>query len=375
MAERFEPIWAVGLMTGTVLDGNIDVALLKTDGLTVEAFGTYTLAPYPQSTRALLEETLAQAREWNFEGPEPEIFRRAEMVLTRAQSDAVRALVEAEGMTVDDIGIVGFHGQSVLHRAPQRSRIGDTRQLGDGALMHELLGCKVAYDFRTADVRAGGQGAPLSAAYHQALLGDLDRSGKTAVLNLGGVANVTWWDGGEGLIAFDTGPANAPLNDFMKACGLGEMDRDGALAFSGKVDEARLARLLEHPYLSAAFPKSLDRFDFTAAMADGLEPATGAATLTAFTASAVGKALDLLPMRPERLIVCGGGRRNPAIMEMLKSRAGVEAVPAEHVGWRGDAVEAECFAFLAVRALRGLPFSFPTTTGVPGPMTGGQIVW
>ncbi|TNB46692.1 anhydro-N-acetylmuramic acid kinase [Martelella lutilitoris] len=374
MVQDFKPVWAVGLMTGTVLDGNIDVALLKTDGETVDAFGAYTLAPYPRPTRDLLEETLAAARKWNFEGPEPKIFAEAEKVLTEAQSEAVRSLVEAEGMSMADIGIVGFHGQSVLHRAPTKTRFGDTRQLGDGALMSRILDCKVAYDFRTADVRAGGQGAPLSAGYHEALLKSLDTSGKTAVLNLGGVANVTWWDGAERLIAFDTGPANAPLNDFMKENGLGEMDRDGALALSGTADEARLSKLLEHPYLAAPYPKSLDRFDFSSAMAEGLDPATGAATLTAFTAAAVGKALDRLPVRPSRLVVCGGGRRNPAIMAMLETRAGVEAVPAEAVGWRGDAIEAECFAFLAVRALRGLPFSYPTTTGVPEPMTGGRII-
>jgi anhydro-N-acetylmuramic acid kinase len=185
---------------------------------------------------------------------------------------------------------------------------------------------------------------------------------------------VTWWGGAEGLIAFDTGPANAPINDFMKARGLGEMDRDGALAGRGRVDEERLAQLLEHPYLTAAYPKSLDRFDFLASMADGLDDATGAATLTAFTASAVGKALDLLPSRPGRLIVSGGGRHNPTLMKMLGERAGVEAVDADAVGWRGDAVEAECFGFLAVRVLRGLPISFPTTTGVPVAMTGGRLV-
>lgn len=373
MGQTFEPIWAVGLMTGTVLDGNIDVALLKTDGERIESFGKYTLAPYPRSTRDLLEETLQEAREWNFEGDEPALFREAEEVLTRAQSHAVRDLVESAGLTMQDIGIVGFHGQTVLHRAPQKERIGETRQLGDGALMHALLGCKVAYDFRSADMRAGGQGAPLSAAYHAALLRDVDRSGETAVLNLGGVANITWWDGADGVIAFDTGPANAPINDFVKSLGLGEMDRDGAMALAGSVDEARLAELLKHPYLSAPYPKSLDRFDFGAAMADGLDALTGAATLTAFTASAVGKALDLLPHRPRRLIVCGGGRHNPAIMRMLDERAGVEAVPAETVGWRGDAIEAECFAFLAVRVLRGMPISFPTTTGAPEPLRGGRV--
>ncbi|MDJ1465365.1 anhydro-N-acetylmuramic acid kinase [Nitratireductor sp. GZWM139] len=373
MAEGFEPVWAVGLMTGTVLDGNIDVALLKTDGERIEAFGAYTLAPYPQSTRDLLEETLQQARAWNFEGDEPAIFAEAEEVLTRAQAHAVRELVESHGLTMADIGAVGFHGQTVLHRAPQEGRLGETRQLGDGDLMYSILGCPVVYDFRSADMRAGGQGAPLSAAYHAALLRDVDTDGETAVLNLGGVANVSWWDGADRLIAFDTGPANAPINDFVKAQGLGDMDRDGALAASGTVDEARLAELLKHPYLTASYPKSLDRFDFGASMADGLDASTGAATLTAFTASAVGKALDLLPVRPNRLIVCGGGRHNPTIMKMLGERAGVEAAPAETVGWRGDAIEAECFAFLAVRVLRDLPISFPTTTGAPEPLRGGKI--
>lgn len=369
-----EPIWAVGLMTGTVLDGNIDVALLRTDGETVESFGAYTLAPYPQSIRDLLEEALAQARVWNFEGAEPAIFAEAEDALTRAQSAAVLDLVASARLTPQEIGVIGFHGQSVLHRAPQPGRLGATRQLGNGALMRALTGIKVAYDFRSADVRAGGQGAPLAALYHKALLQKIGATdGKTAVLNLGGVSNVTFWDGADQLVAFDTGPANAPINDFIKGLGLGEMDRDGALALKGTVDETRLAQLLTHPYLSAPYPKSLDRFDFLASMADGLDAATGAATLTAFTTGAVGKALDLLPQRAERLVVCGGGRHNPAIMKMLGERAGVQAIPAEDVGWRGDAVEAECFALLAVRVLRGLPISFPTTTGAPYPLTGGEL--
>jgi anhydro-N-acetylmuramic acid kinase len=187
------------------------------------------------------------------------------------------------------------------------------------------------------------------------------------------VANVTWWDGADTLIAFDAGPANAPINDFIKGLGLGEMDRDGKLALSGKVDEARLAELLKHPYFLAPYPKSLDRFDFLSTMTDGLSPTNGAATLTAFTTAAVGKALDLLPQRPSRLVVCGGGRHNPAIMAMLTQRAGVQALPAEAVGWRGDAIEAECFAFLAARNIRGLPISFPSTTGVPHPLRGGRV--
>lgn len=368
-----EPIWAVGLMTGTVLDGNIDVALLKTDGETIEEFGAYTLSPYPEGLLPLLERTLAAARGWNFAPEDPAIFAEAEEALTRAQSAAVRALVESQGLSMEDIGAVGFHGQTVLHRAPVPGKIGATRQLGDGHLMQSLLGCPVVWDFRSADVAAGGQGAPLSAGYHQALLRRAGSTGDAAVLNLGGVGNVSWWDGADRLIAFDTGPANAPINDWIKKHGAGEMDRDGKLAFAGQVDEPRLAKLLEHPWLFAAPPKSLDRFDFGMAMADGLSLEDGAATLTAFSAGAVGRALDLLPRRPTRLIVCGGGRRNPALMAELAKRAGVEVVPGEAMGWEGDAVEAQCFALLAVRALRGLPYSYPDTTGVPAPMSGGKI--
>ena len=369
------PVWAVGLMTGTVLDGNIDVALLRTDGVRVETFGRYALAPYDEATRTLLERTLAAARAWDFVGEEPPIFARAEAALTRAQAAAVDAVVDEAALDRTAIGVVGFHGQSVLHRAPDpaRERAGRTRQLGDGALMARLLGVPVAFDFRSADVAAGGQGAPLAPAYHVALLRALGAGPDTAVLNLGGVANLTWWDGAERVIAFDTGPANAPLNDFVRSRGRGEMDRDGAIAAAGRVDEARLAALLAHPWFDAPWPKSLDRFDFPAGLAAGATDEDGAALLCAFAASAVGRALDALPHRPSRLIVCGGGRRNPALLDALERRADVVAVRAEAVGWRGDAIEAEAFAYLAVRTLRGLAISFPTTTGAPAPMCGGRL--
>ncbi len=366
-----EPIWAVGLMTGTVLDGMIDIAMIRTDGEAVQDFGPWTLAPYPPEVRSLLARALSAALEWQFTGPEPAIFHEAEAALTRAQSAAVTQFIAGAGMPATSV--IGFHGQTVLHRPPQAGQAGDTRQLGDGALMAALTGIDVVHDFRTADVRAGGQGAPLSASYHAALLKSLGEPPTTAVLNLGGVANITWRGSDGTLAAFDTGPANAPLNDWVEqATGQG-MDRGGALARKGRVDEARLTRLLDHAYLAAPYPKSLDRFSFRAAMAEGLSLEDGAATLTAFTAGCVGRALDLLPERPTRLIVCGGGRKNPAIMDALRSRAGVEPVMAETAGWRGDAIEAECFALLAVRALRGLPISFPTTTGVSAPMTGGQV--
>ncbi|MFK7891759.1 MAG: anhydro-N-acetylmuramic acid kinase [Granulosicoccus sp.] len=377
MDDNNDCIWAVGLMTGTVLDGNIDVALLKSDGHRIGTFGHYTLAPYKPATVELLRCCVEAAQTWQFDGSEPPVFSEAEKLLTLEQGDAVCQLVERAGLTMGDIGVIGFHGQTVLHRPPATGhdgRIqGKTRQLGDGQLMSRQLGATVVSDFRRADMLSGGQGAPLSAAYHRALLQELPSIGSTAVLNLGGVGNLTWWDGADQLLAFDTGPANAPINDFVQQMGQGDMDRDGRLAAIGMVDEAQLATLLEHPYFTARYPKSLDRFDFSWRMAEGLSAEDGAALLTAFSAAAVGKALDLLPERPQRLIVCGGGRHNPCLMQALEDRTSAVVVPAEDVGWRGDAIEAECFAFLAVRVLKQLPTSFPQTTGASRPVCGGTI--
>jgi anhydro-N-acetylmuramic acid kinase len=364
--------WAIGLMTGTVLDGNIDVAMIRTDGETVDEFGPFALMPYPNGLRDLLFRTFDAARAWGFEGPEPDIFREAEIALTKAQSDAVNAFLADHDFKASDIAAVGFHGQTVLHAGPRNGKRGNTRQLGDGAMMAGIVGTDVVYDFRSADVAAGGQGAPLAPVYHRALLKRIGAGQETAILNLGGVANITWCEG-EAMVACDTGPANAPVNDWVRRHTGADMDVDGRIAANGTVNEARLAELLRHPYLTAPYPKSLDRFSFLAEMADGETLEDGAALLTAFSAAAVGKALDLLPIRPTRLVVCGGGRRNPTLMREIGKRAGVETVPAEEVGLRGDAVEAECFAFLAMRSKRGLPLSFPTTTGVSQPMQGGVL--
>jgi len=370
-----EPLWSVGLMTGTVLDGNIDVAMLKTNGQQVLEFGPAVLTAYEPSVMDLLRQSLAAALEWQFNGPEPTIFRDAETALTIAQSQAVQQLVDQSGMSMSDVGVIGFHGQTVLHRRPTAERTGRSRQLGDGQLMANTLNVPVAFDFRSADIAAGGQGAPLAPIYHTALMRRLKLNNKNAVLNLGGVANITWWDGQDKLVAFDTGPANAPLNDFVGQHGLGDMDRDGELASRGVVDEDKLQTLLMHPYLDEPYPKSLDRFDFSASMAEGYSIEDGAALLTAFTAAAVGLALDKLPTRPTQLVVCGGGRHNPVLMQELSKRAAVDVVLSDDIGLRGDMVEAECFAFLGVRVLHALPISFPTTTGVRTPLTGGQIAY
>ena len=366
-------MWAVGLMTGTVLDGNIDVTLLKTDGQQVFESGAYTLAPYQPATVEMLRECQQLALEWQFTGAPPALFSQAQYQLTLEQSEAVASLLDSVSMAAADIGVVGFHGQTVLHRPPTSQQPGMTRQLSDGALMASKLGIDVVDDFRSADMRAGGQGAPLSAIYHRALLEGLGSCGETAVLNMGGVGNLSWWDGQDSLIAFDTGPANAPINDFVGLMGHGSYDDMGRLAANGQVDEQRLSHLLAHPYLSAPYPKSLDRYDFSWRMAEGCAVEDGAALLTAFSAAAVGCALDLLPQRPEKLFVCGGGRHNPSLMQALRLRTGISVQPAEAAGWRGDAMEAECFAYLAVRALHGLPSSFTQTTGVATATCGGVI--
>ena len=277
----------------------------------------------------------------------------------------VRA-VAALGRPAD---LIGFHGQTILHQ-PDRRR---TWQVGDAGELARRTGIPVAHDFRSADVAAGGQGAPLAPVYHAALARDVAKP--LAVLNIGGVANVTWIGADGELVAFDTGPGNGPLDDWIARRTGAAFDRDGAIARSGRVDPAVLNRLLADPYFSRPPPKSLDRLDFAASLAasrlEDLSPADGAATLVAFTAAAV--RLAPLPATPLRWLVTGGGRHNPAIMAALRDRLGVPVDPVEALGWDGDAIEAQCFGFLAARTRAGLPISFPGTTGVPQPMTGGRM--
>lgn len=367
------PVWAIGLMTGTIVDGFVDIALIRTDGVDIFELGHWALAPYPEDLNTVLTNALASALEWEFAGPEPAIFHNTERALTLAQAKVVRQFMEEVGLGPGDVSVIGFHGQTVLHRAPDAESLGETRQLGDGQLMADLLGVDVAYDFRTADMLAGGHGAPLSAGYHSALMRHSKFPWNSAVLNLGGVANITWWGGDDDYVGFDSGPANGPINDWIAKHNLGDMDINGALAREGRVDEQRLRAMLDHPFFSAPFPKSLDRYDFKEDMVAGLSPADGAATLTAFVGGTIDKAMNLMPERPHQVIVCGGGRNNAVLVEAIRERANVNVVLAEDCGWRGDAVEAECFAYLGVRVARGLPITYPLTTGVKGPMTGGCV--
>lgn len=361
---------AVGLMSGTSMDG-IDVALIDTDGVDAVRRIAFAGAAYDEPFRARLRGVMATALAMAAPAATPEIAAVAGE-LTRAHAAAVAALLAAEGIDRCAVDVVGFHGQTIAHR-PDR---GWTWQIGDGALLARLTGIVTVDDFRAADVAAGGQGAPFAPAYHRALVAGLGAD-PVAVLNLGGVGNITWFGEGVGEGAswgsFDTGPANALIDDWVRAEGGLSHDAGGSLAAGGSVHEEVVAAMMDLDWFDLPGPKSLDRGDFSLGAVRGLNLADGAATLTAFTAATVAEALRHVAVRPVRLLVTGGGRHNATMMRMIAARTGVTAVPVEAVGWNGDALEAEAFAYLAVRVRRGLPTSFPETTGVPQPTTGGRV--
>ncbi|MBO0334542.1 anhydro-N-acetylmuramic acid kinase [Sneathiella sp. CAU 1612] len=354
--DQIKPLRALGLMSGTSLDG-VDAAIIETDGETVSSHGPVHSVPYEPEFRARLRDVLGK--------------RGAPGTLiadfTRLQADFVLALLKANNMTPPDIDLVGFHGQTIFHDPKNRVTV----QIGDGAMMAELTGIDTVAEFRHDDVAAGGEGAPFAPLYHRALARDLD--GPLAVLNLGGVGNVTYINGDE-VLAFDTGPANALMDDWILTHTGQPFDDGGRIAASGQVNEPVLARLLDNPYFDLKPPKSLDRDEFPVAeLLSGLGLEEGAATLLHFTSESIRRALRHLPGKPNRWLLTGGGRKNPALVLAIETVVGVPVEPVEAVGWRGDDLEAEAFAFLAVRSVRGLPLSLPTTTGVPTPMSGGRF--
>ncbi len=330
--------------------------------MVVRRSGGWLTLPYEASLRRALLALMrdpARARH--------DALPALEREVTEAHAAAVLALLAQEGLPAHAIDVIGLHGQTVLHRPDIRF----TRQLGDGAALAAMLDVAVVSRFRHADVAAGGQGAPLVPLYHAALARDLD--GPLAVLNLGGVANVTFIDG-DRLLAFDTGSASAMLDDWVGRHTGAAYDAGGRIAAAGTPDAMRLARLLAHPFFDRPPPKSLDRNAFDLSVVEGLPLADGAATLAAFTARSVARAREHLPGPPRRWLVAGGGRHNATLMALLTAALdGVPVDPVEAVGWQGDALEAQAFAFLAVRSLDGLPLSLPSTTGVPAPMRGGVL--
>ncbi len=362
----------LGFMTGTSLDA-VDMAVLETDGDSILALGLAGERKLSGGTRAIVEAATAEALAWGWDAPAPEVFLKAAKAVAEEHLTAARSFMAEHGLSAADFDLAGFHGQTVLHQPVNAARsVGRTVQLGDAQRVADGLGIPVAHDFRTADVSAGGQGAPLAPIYHEALVRWSRLETPVAVLNLGGVGNVTLVGDGP-LEAFDTGPANGMIDLFVQARTGGRCDVDGALARAGEVDKAVLAAYLDHPYFRRMGAKSLDRFDFSLDAVADLLLEDAAATLTAFAAETVAIGLRSCREAPRRVIVCGGGRHNPVLMAEIARRAATPVAKAEDVGWRGDSIEAEAFAYLAARTVRGLPISFPGTTGVAAPMTGGRI--
>ena len=362
---------AIGLMSGTSLDG-VDVALIETDGERIQRFGPTLYRPYRPLERELLHRALALGALLTDRTSRPGVLAEAETLVTRAHADAVTDFLRQNEIAAAEIDVVGFHGQTVLHRPAARLTI----QIGDAAVLSRRLGIPVAFDFRAADVAAGGQGAPLVPVFHRAIVDTIDRPQPVAVLNIGGVANVTFVDGGLYPVACDTGPGNALIDDFMRARTGRPYDDNGDLAAGGKPDYTFIERTLQHPFFDARPPKSLDRNAFAFANI-GLPDFTledGAATLSALTVEAVARVVPHLPQQPRSWVVAGGGARNRTLMCMLGERLAPATVEtADQVGWSADALEAQAFGYLAVRTLRGLPLTFPSTTGAPRPINGGLI--
>jgi anhydro-N-acetylmuramic acid kinase len=352
---------ALGLMSGTSMDG-IDVAVIETDGVAIHKLGAFGSYPYADELRTALKPVVGQ-----MPSPSPELHQLVDDI-TDAHAEAVQDFVSRAGLDLSSVDVVGFHGQTVFHDPGN----GVTCQLGDGQRLATALGVPVVNDFRSEDVAAGGEGAPFAPLFHAALARQLDAP--VCILNLGGVGNLSWISADGAVIAFDTGPASAMIDDWVHEHTGQSMDTDGGLARAGNVDVQVLNRLLDDPYFSKPYPKSLDRDHFDRTLVNGLSLEDGAATLVEFTAKAVKKSAELLPSAPLRWLVSGGGRHNPAIMARLRMLMdSIPVEPVEAVGWNGDAIEAQAFAYLAVRSEKQLPLSLPTTTGVPEPQSGGTL--
>ena len=352
---------AIGLMSGTSADG-VDAAIITTDGEVRVETGEWLTHPYPDDLRQSIRGV----------NPMDEAaVVSIEETITEAHAALVGRLLDTAGIVPGEIDVIGFHGHTILHRPNEHM----TRQIGDGAALARMTGIDVVNDFRSADVAAGGQGAPLAPFYHRALAATLQKP--VAVLNLGGVGNVTWLGAsGTDILAFDTGPANALLDDWAEHHTGRAVDHDGGLSASGESDDQAVVQLMADPYFALPPPKSLDRDHFSAnadTVLAGMSAADGAATLVAFTTASVAHAVASFPASVTRWLITGGGRHNPVLMAALVARLGAPVEPVEAVGWQGDALEAQAFAYFAVRSLAGLPITLPTTTGGPRPMTGGVL--
>ena len=356
---------AIGLMSGTSMDG-IDVASIRTDGELILEHGAARSYPYAPEQRQLLARAMQRAALLDNRDDRPDVLAEAEQMVTDRHAEAVLSFLDETGLSGSQINMIGFHGQTVFHQ-PDR---GLTVQIGDGDSLAQSCGIEVVCDMRAADVAAGGQGAPLAPVYHRALAARLPEL-PAAFVNIGGVSNVTWIGKDNELLAFDTGPGNALMDDWIMRHLNKPVDEDGALARTGELDDTVLHRYLANPYFDLPVPKSLDRGDFSLELVKELSVADGAATLAHFTAATIIQSTAWFPQPPRTWVISGGGRRNKFLMELLAWYAETPVVPAEAVGCNGDAVEAEAWAYLAVRSTKQLPLTYPSTTGVPAPVTGG----
>lgn len=367
--ENGQGMRAIGLMSGTSMDG-VDVALIETDGEHIDTLGPSSVYDYSSDEQTRLRQVVADAGSLTDRQSRPAKLAEAEKRITQIHCEAVEAFLQDHDIRRETVDIVGFHGQTVLHRPEDALTV----QLGDGALMAESLGIDVAYDFRAADMEAGGQGAPLVPVYHQALAGLVDLPLPAVIINLGGVANVSFIGEDGSLLAFDTGPGNAMIDDWVYKYSGKRRDENGILAANGRTDPRRLETLLGDPYFLRRPPKSLDRNAFPLSVLEGLSLADGAATLTAFTVASLICGLAHLPAAPQVFVLSGGGTRNATLVANIRKLVPGRVEIAEDVGWNADAIEAQAFAFMAVRAIKGLPITYPGTTGVTAPTPGGVVV-
>ncbi len=353
------PVWALGAMSGTSLDG-VDAAMVLSDGVRILEFGESRYRPYSPAERAVLRAALGK---WD------DVAQAAEVV-ENAHAELLSGFDGAE--------LIGFHGQTLVHEPRGRG----TLQVGNGALLAEVLGCPVVWDFRSADVEMGGQGAPLAPFFHFVCAKWIGARAPIVFLNLGGIGNLTWVDPRKehpeddgALLAFDTGPANAPLDDLMQARRGLAFDENGALAAQGRVGDGIVERFLQGAYFHRMPPKSLDRGDFADLLDEvaDLSDADAAATLCAVAAVSVVKGAEHFATPPAQVLVSGGGRKNPVVMAMLQAGLETPVQPVEAVGLDGDMLEAQAFAHLAVRVARGMATSCPATTGVGAAIGGGRI--
>ena len=353
-------------MSGTSADG-IDAALIQTDGVTVNAFGPTHFMAYPED----LKHQVLQA----YGRPPGPGEIPLEQAITEQHASVVMALLKKAGLKFCDVDLIGFHGQTLFHKPPRlKGEKGETHIIGDGPLLANLTGITVVDQFRLNDIAHGGQGAPFVPLFHQALVENFPKP--LGIMNIGGVANITWIGAHKDeLLAFDTGPGNGLIDDWVMANTDLPWDEGGKIAAKGNVNNEVLARWLSHLYFAQKPPKSLDRGTFRACLEDvaSLPFEDGVATLTAFTAASIAKTLEYLPEAPSLWLVAGGGAHNPTLLKMMEERVKTPVHKASEKGWDGDALEAQAFGFLAVRSLRGWPLSLPGTTGVPYPLTGGRV--